>query len=118
LPGSYSEVPSLIPDPTTAVADVQLSDEVLAFCRRNDLLDHLGKAIELARQCFSIVGDPTVQLEQDPEDGEWYLVLEVRVAGEEGECIQAQKGYTRTWANSTPWPQVHLISLICNLSAE
>ena len=50
----------------TAVADVQLPDEVLAFCRSNDLLSHLGRAIELARQHFSIVGDPVVKLEQDP----------------------------------------------------
>ena len=38
------------PDSTAAVADVQLSDEVRDFCRRNDLLDHLTRAVELARQ--------------------------------------------------------------------
>jgi hypothetical protein len=58
------------PDPTTAVADVPLSDEVRDFCRRHDLLHYLSRAVELARQHFSIVGDPVVKLEQDPEDGE------------------------------------------------
>ena len=100
---------------TTAVADVQLSDEVSAFCQRHDLLDHLGRAIELARQCFSIVGDPVVELEQDPEDGEWYLVLEIRVRGDEGEYIEAHKAYNRSWATSTPWSPVHMITLLSDL---
>ncbi len=99
------------PHPTTAVADVPLSDEVRDFCRRHDLLDHLGRAIGLARQYFSIVGDPVVRLEQDPEDGEWYLDPEIRVEGDEAECARADREYLRLWADSTPWPAGHLIQL-------
>jgi hypothetical protein len=104
--------------PTTSVVDLPLSDEVRAFCRRHDLMDHLARAIELARRYFSIVDDPEVRLEQDPEGGEWYLVLEIRVRGDEDECIQAQKDYVRSWANSTPSPEVHMISLICRVLAD
>jgi hypothetical protein len=103
---------------TTAVADLSLTDEVRDFCQRNDLLDHLRRAVELARGHFSIVGDPVVKLEQDPEVEESYLVLEIRVRGQEDEWIQAHKEYNRSWATSTPWPQVHLISLISDLSEE
>jgi hypothetical protein len=106
------------PDPTTAVADLPLSDEVRDFCRRNDLLHHLNRAIELAREHFSIVGDPVVKLEQDPEDGEWSLVLEARVRGEERESIQAYMAYNRSWATSTPWPAVHLITLMTDFVEE
>ena len=106
------------PDPTTAVADVPLTDEVRDFCRRHDLLVHLGRAIELARQYFSIAGDPVVKLEQDPEDGEWYLVLEIRVEGGESECARADREYLRSWANSTPWPAVHLIQLFYDIGPE
>lgn len=102
----------MLPDPIAVVADVQLSPEVQDFCRRHQLLGPLAKAIDLVRRCFSVVGEPSVQLEQDPEDGEWYLVLEVRVEGEEGECLRAHRAYVRTWANSTPWPAVHMIRLI------
>ena len=104
----------MLPNPINAVADVQLSQEVLDFCQRHQLLDPLAKAIELVRRCFSVVVEPSVQLEQDPEDGEWYLVLEVRAEGEESECMQAHRAYVRTWANSTPWPAVHMIRLIFN----
>jgi hypothetical protein len=102
-------------DPTTTVADLSLTDEVRAFCQRNDLLDHLRRAVDLARQHYSMVGEPTVQLQQDPEDGEWYLDLEIRVRGDESEYIRAHDAYNRCWANSTPWPAVHLISLIADL---
>lgn len=105
-------------DPIAAVADLELSDEVRTFCRRHDLLGHLGRAVELARQHFSIVGEPSVRLEQDPDDGEWYLDLEIRARGDEGEMIECQRRYTRSWALSTPWPAVHLITLLCALSEE
>jgi hypothetical protein len=103
------------PNPTIAGPDVQLSEEARAFGRRHDLMDHLAMAIELARQCFTIVGRPRVQLEQDPEDGEWYLVLEVQCRGDERECRDAHKRYLKTWASSAPWPAVHLIRLICHM---
>jgi hypothetical protein len=105
----------MLPNPITDVADAQLSQEVRDFCQRHQLLDHLARAIELARQCFSIVGDPVVQLEQDPEDGEWYLVLEIRVEGDEGACARADREYLRSWANSAPWPAVHLIRLLFDI---
>jgi hypothetical protein len=101
----------MLPNPITAVADVQLPEEVRAFCQRHQLLDPLAKAIELAKRCFSMVDEPSVQLEQDPDDGEWYLVLEIRVKGEESESIQAHKEYVWSWANSTPWPEVSMIRL-------
>jgi hypothetical protein len=106
------------PDSTFASTDLRLFDDALAFCRHNDLLGHLGRAVELARRCFTIVGDPVVQLEQDPEVEELYLVLEIRVAEDEDESIEAQRTYSRSWATTTPWPAVHMISLICNLAEE
>jgi hypothetical protein len=106
------------PDPTTAVADLPLSDEVRDFCRRHDLLHHLNRAVELAREHFSIVGEPVVKLEQDPEVDESYLVLEIRVGGEEEESIRAHMAYNSSWGNSTPWPAVHLITLIADLIEE
>ncbi len=106
------------PGPTTAVADVPLSDEVRDFCRRHDLQHHLTRAVELARQYFSVVGDPAVRLQQDPEIGEWYLDVEIRVEGEESKCAPADREYLRAWANSTPWPAVHLIRLLFETVAE
>ena len=98
-------------DSTPAVADLPLTDEVRAFCERNDILDHLRRAVELAREHFSLVGEPKVLLQQDPEDGEWYLDLEIRVRDYDSEYVRAHEAYNRCWATSTPWPAVHLIAL-------
>lgn len=105
----------MMTDPSTTVVDIQLTDDVLEFCRRNALLDHLGRAIELARQHFSVVGDPVVRLEQDPEVDERYLVLEIRVKGQEDESICAHRAYNRAWTRSTDWPDVSRISLVVDL---
>jgi hypothetical protein len=108
----------MLPDPITAVADVPLSPEVQDFCQRQQLLDPLAKAIELVRRCFTVVGEPSVQLEQDPEDGEWYLVLDVRSRGDESESIRAHREYHRSWASAASWPAVHQIRLICDVIEE
>ena len=108
----------MLPNPMTAGAGTQLSEAIRAFCQRHELMHHLATAIELARQCFTMVGDPMVQLEQDPEDGEEYLVLDVRCRGDESECIRAHKSYLKSWASSTPWPAVHLIRLLCDIVGE
>lgn len=98
---------------TVPVADLSLSDDVRSFCARHDLLDHLVRAKDLARQTFSIVGEPQVRVEQDPDGGDSYLVLEIRIQGAEDECIRVQQDFARSWATSTEMPEVHMISLVC-----
>jgi hypothetical protein len=95
--------------------DIPLSEEVHAFCQRHGLTDYLSMALGLARQCFPIVGDPTVQLEQDPEDGESYLVIEIRAGGGEEDCARSHRRYLSAWANTAPWPAVHLIRLLYDI---
>lgn len=110
---SADEVFTMPAHPTATVADLPLSDEVRSFCARHDLRDHLVRAIDLARQSLAVVGEPQVRVEQDPDDGDSYLVLEIRVRGGEDECIRAQQDFARSWANSTEMPEVHMISLVC-----
>jgi hypothetical protein len=87
------------------------SDEVIEFCRRHAIERYLAKAEELAARLFPQVVRIGVELEQDPEDGDQYLVLEVLANGEEDECFNAHKSYLSTWANSVGWPEVRLIRL-------
>ena len=44
--------------------------------------------------------------EQDPEDGRSYVVLEVKVQGDESDCAESHMRYMSTWANSVDWPAV------------
>ncbi len=87
------------------------SDEVMAFCQRHALESDLAKAEELAMRLFPHVVRIVIELEEDPEDGDQYLVLEVLAKGDEDECFNAHKNYLSDWANSVGWPEVRLIRL-------
>jgi hypothetical protein len=95
--------------------EAQLSDDVRVFCKRHAIMVDLEKAVELARDCFSIAGTPHVRFEQDPEDASSYVVLEIQVRGDEVDCADSHMRYMSTWANSVGWPEVHLIRLIYDI---
>jgi hypothetical protein len=87
------------------------SDEVIEFCQRHAIESCLAKAEELARRLFPHIEKISVELEEDPEDGDQYLVLDVLANGNEDECFNAHKSYLSIWANSVGWPEVRLIRL-------
>jgi hypothetical protein len=87
------------------------SDEVIEFCQRHGIESYLAKAEELATRLFPHVVRISVELEEDPEDGDQYLVLDVLADSDEDECFNAHKSYRSTWANSIAWPEVCLIRL-------
>src|ERR1700678_1560882 len=76
------------------------STEVVQFYQRHMIESHLAKAEELATRLFPHVVSINVELEEDPEDGDQYLVLDVLAAGDEEECFNAHKSYLSIWANS------------------
>ena len=69
----------MMPEHVVAGTEISLGEEARAFCESQGIQDHLQKALEPAKQSFSIIGDPAIELEQDPDDGEWYLVVSIRV---------------------------------------
>jgi hypothetical protein len=54
-----------------------LSAEVIDFCQRNVIESHLAKAEEIATRLFPQVVRINIELEEDQEDGDQYLVLDV-----------------------------------------
>ena len=101
-----------MPDQTLLRTEFPISDEARTFCVREGILDDVEKAMELARQHFSVIGNPSIELEQDAEDGEKYLVVSIRAQGDETDCSASHKAFLSAWANAVEWPQVHLIRLI------
>ena len=69
------------------------SDEVIEFCQRHAIESYLTKAEELASRLFPRVHRINVEIEEDPEDGDQYLVLDVLADGSEDECFNAHKSY-------------------------
>jgi len=102
----------MVPDPVLTVEEMPLSEEVREFCERHALFDHLAKAIGLARQLFTIVGDPVVVYEQDPDNGEEYLVLEIQVPGTVSERVETRVRFAGAWTQFARLPEVRLIRLV------
>jgi hypothetical protein len=121
-----------MPDQILGRTDVRMSEDARTFCAHEATLDrrlslrestsqscaqagllyYLEKAIELAGLHFSVIGDPSVDLEQDEETGEQYLVVSIRAEGDETDCPASHKAFLSAWANAVEWPQVHLVRLI------
>ncbi len=105
----------MLPNPVLAVEMPPLTDEVREFCERHALFDHLAKALELAREYFTIVGKPVVVFEQDPDNGEEYLVLEIQIQGSVSECVAADWHYGGAWTQFAKLPEVRLIRLATDI---
>jgi len=90
------------------------SGEVIEFCQRHAIESYLAKAEELAKRVFPHIVSISVELEEDPEDRDQYLVLDVLANGDEEQCYNAHKSYLSIWANSVGWPEVRLVRLTYN----
>ena len=101
----------MLPNAAVATEVPPLSDEVREFCERHALFGHLTKALELARECFTIVGKPVIQWKHDPENDDEYLVIEIQVQGSVSECVEADRCFGRSWTQFAKLPEVRLIRL-------
>ena len=57
------------------------------------VLSELSIAIDTARKCFSIIGNPAVDLVQDPETDACYLVIEIQVRGDVRVNVMAHRNF-------------------------
>ncbi len=101
----------MLPNPTVAIEELPLSDEVREFCERHALFGHLAKALELAREYFTIVGEPVIRWEHDPENDDEYLVITIQVQGGVSENVEAEWRFARGWTQFAKLPEVRLIRL-------
>jgi hypothetical protein len=99
----------MLPDPVLTAEETPLSEDVREFCERHALFGHLAKAMELARQHFTIVGEPVVAYEQDPENGEEYLMIEIQARGSVSEVVETHGRSIRDWLQFATLPEVRLV---------
>ncbi|MBI4641576.1 MAG: hypothetical protein HY731_12830 [Candidatus Tectomicrobia bacterium] len=93
----------------------QLSQDVLHFCLRQGILQHLLVALDLVEKYFSSIRELHLHYEHDPEIGEEWLVIEVTVQGEVEEVLDNYDTYTDCWVSSVPWADRHKIRLSYNI---
>jgi len=90
--------------------------EAVEFSLENGLEQAMGKAIEFARKHFRISGVPSFYLEQDPEDGDQFIVLEIQVESPLSDALHMYKSYALDWIRNMKLPNVTLVRLIYNIN--
>lgn len=78
----------------SSLSRARLSADALSFCLREGIASELSLALDLVRQCFAVIGNPAINLVQDPEvDRADYLVIEIQVRGGGKETVSAHKQF-------------------------
>ena len=102
------------------VADIQsrvltFSEEVIGFCYKHQLLNHLQIALRIAANSFSHLKNINIVVEHDPEvDDEW-LTITAQLPGEITEVLDMYDNYSGKVVDSIPWPVREKIRLIYDI---
>ena len=97
------------------VLDDLLTPEVRDFCAQQGILKYVPTAIDLAKQHFSSIQDIYLRLEDDPEAGEEWLMIDVTVHGEVDEVVKSHNDYIADWVSLVPWPERDKVRLSYNI---
>ena len=104
-----------LPDRYPDAPHATVSEAAREFAARAELEGLLDEALALLHRCFRVVDAPKVEFEIDPEVGDPYLLLDVRVGGSVLENVAAHKRFAREWSRKADWPQVKMIRLAFDL---
>lgn len=94
---------------------IEPTPDILSFCRRQDILQYLQPAFDLIESSFSSSEELSLQLEEDPDTEEKWVVLDVSVQGEVEKILDEYQSYTSHWVSKVPWPERNKIRLSYNL---
>jgi hypothetical protein len=89
----------------------KLPPEVLPFCTKEGISHYVLIAIDLIERNFPEVDKVEMQVEEDPETGEKWLLIEIVAHGRLEEVVENYNRYTECWISSVPWPERHKIRL-------
>jgi hypothetical protein len=81
------------------------SEKVEEFCLQNNISSYLLVACRLINKCFPGVQDIRVELEQDLEGEDQWIVLRFSIADEMDRVLEMYDRYTNLWVSSVSWPE-------------
>ncbi len=73
---------------------VKMTPKLRAFCDRLQITPYVDPVIDIAAECFELVGPIKLRLECDPETGEEWLVVDVHVRGPVAGVTEQYHRYT------------------------
>jgi hypothetical protein len=90
--------------------------EARAFCAEHGLLLHVEAAVHLVKLCFPLIRNLALRVQQDPEEGEEWLLVRAAVGGTKEEALQSYRQYVRRWTGGVPLPQRAKVRLSYTIS--
>jgi len=101
----------------TAVSPTEpfLSEELSDFSNRYNISAHLRTAIEILKASFPSVERVNLQLEQDPESGDEWILINFDVSGRVDDILLRYDHYTDLLVKSVPWPERDRIRIAYNI---
>ena len=86
-----------------------VAPDVLAFCTREGILDHLRTALDLIQECFPDAQGMRSEMVWDPDSGEEWAALTVTVSGPEADIAERDHRFVDRWIAAVPWPARDMI---------
>jgi len=93
----------------------QITPEIIEFCSRQRITSYLPTAVNSVERNFPTISELKIEVEQDPETEEEWLVLNVTIRGEVGEVLNNYDKYINYWVSTVPWPERQKIRLLYNI---
>jgi hypothetical protein len=100
---------------TFQVSISNIPPEVLSFCKQEGILNYLWGMIEIVKKSFERIDNIEVEVEEDPETGEKWVLVSIMVRGTVEEILGEYDHYTGKWVSTVPWPERHKIRLSFNI---
>ena len=94
---------------------VEVPQEVVDFCNREHILEHLMLAGELISECFADVRGMRPSLEVDPETGEEAAVINLTIAGNVDDLVKRSQQFSAAFVAKAPWPARNKIHVCYNV---
>ena len=106
---------------TTGIGRVDVPEmpkDVRDFCALKHIDDAIKTTISLARKHFAIIGEPTFEVVDDPEYGEYYLGIHIDSEGRTEEVFQQNKAFLASFLASIDSQKRSFVNLIYHSTQE
>jgi len=93
----------------------QITPEIIEFCSQERITSYLPSAVNSVEKNFPTTTELKIEVEQDPETEEEWIVLNVTIRGEVDEVLDNYDKYVNYWVSTVPWPERQKIRLLYNV---
>jgi hypothetical protein len=95
-----------------------LAREVREFLVQKQIEDEVRKTISLAKEYFTIVGEPRFDIVRDPECGEHYIAIHVRAEGRPEQVFRQSEAFLDSFVDAIEPAKQKSINLVYHPTSD